>query len=208
MNFKVCGIRDPAMLHQLDRMMVDYAGFCFDENQPEADGFAIQSDVIRCAETNMMKVGVFQDQRTDFIEHIMEEYGLNMIQFNGKESVKTCRQFSQQFELIKKINMDLPLVHTIQEQIHLFDEVCDYFLFEVHTSSKQVIFDQIFPQLHIEKPFFIGGDLKSSDAGFFHQFQHPDFFGLDLGNCFMQTDGKPDTARIITFMRAVNQVDN
>jgi phosphoribosylanthranilate isomerase len=208
MNFKVCGIKDEAMLHQLDKMLVDYAGFCFDENRPDQDGFVIQSDTLRYATLNLMKVGVFQDQRTDFMEHIMEEYGLNMIQFNGKESVKTCRQFSQQFELIKRINMDVPITKSIQEQMHLFDEACDYFLFDVQSSSKQVIFDQVFPQLHIEKPFFIGGDLKPSDAGFFHQFQHPDFFGLDLGTCFLQTDGKPDTARIITFMRAVNQVDN
>ena len=61
----------------------------------------------------------------------------------------------------------------------------------------------------IEKPFFIGSEfIKPSDAPAFQQFKHPDFLGIELGCQFEKDANTKDTAMILSFSRALNQVVN
>jgi phosphoribosylanthranilate isomerase len=208
MNFKVCGLDSLTMFDTMDQMLVDYAGCCFDELRPDAGGMKLSADELRCLEVDILKVGVFSNQSTAYVEQIMEAYGLNLIQFNGQESAATCRNFSKRFEIIKRISVENDDIQNMQGQIDQYDADTDFFLFEVNAVNPLSRLISILSNLHIEKPFFIGGDLQSSDASTLHQYQHPDFYGIDLGACFMQSNAKPDTARILSFMRAVTQVDN
>jgi phosphoribosylanthranilate isomerase len=208
MNFKVCGLDDLAFFDSLNQMRLDYAGCCFDEAKPDLGGLKFSADEMRCLEVEMLRVGTFCNQRNDFIEEIMDAYGLNLIQFNGQESAATCRKFSTRYEIIKRIPLDNNAVEKMQGQIEQYDADCDFFLFEVDMLHPLALLISILSKLHIEKPFFIGGNLQTSDASTLHQYHHPDFYGVDLGSCFMRPDAKPDTARILSFMRAVTQVDN
>ena len=95
-----------------------------------------------------------------------------------------------------------------------YDEVCDYYSFD--SNQKHIrggitkAFDwKMIGDTSIEKPFFIGGGgIRPSDAPMIHRFKHPDFFGVDINNNFEKEPGVKDTALVLSFMRAVNQVDN
>lgn len=208
MNFKVCGLNDFSLLDPLDRMFVDYVGFCFDEFNAEKVGNMISLDQMRSSESEILKVGVFCDQRPEYIEQVMDDYGLNLIQLNGQESPAICHGFSKRYEIIKRIPVENIIIENIQGYIDAYDADSDFFLFEIDAITTLPVLIDILAKLHIEKPFLIGGSLQSSDASILHQFVHPDFYGVDLNRIFMNAQMLPDTARIMSFMRAVTQVDN
>jgi phosphoribosylanthranilate isomerase len=214
MNIKVCGVTSIEQLHQLDKLLVDYAGIVFDPNSYQCVKDILAADEVKYADVEMKKVGVFADAGYDEIMETVSEYGLDVVQLNGRESLSLCMQLSEQVSLIKTFYLDHFDAHAIHEMLEVYDTVCDYYSFD--SKQKHIrggitkAFDwKMIGDTSIEKPFFIGGGgIRPSDAPMIHQFKHPDFFGVDINQYFEKEPGVKDTALVLSFMRAINQVDN
>jgi phosphoribosylanthranilate isomerase len=214
MNIKVCGITSIEQLIQLDKLMVDYAGLIFDKNSYQCiDGKLLESE-IQEADLDIKKVGVFTNDTIDNIKHQIDAFQLDLIQLNGFESPEFCKKLSKEIEVIKTFYIDDFDAAAINKMIHEYDEACDYYSFDSHSKNYKVgltnSFDwKMIGKTSIEKPFFIGGGgIKPSDAPLMHSFKHPDFFGIDINHNFEKEPGLKDTALVLSFIRAVNQVDN
>jgi len=214
MNMKVCGITSIEQLEQLDKLFVDYAGFVFDVKSYQNVYGKIPAEDIKYADVDIKKVGVFTNLDYRSILETVKVYGLDLIQLNGSESPEMCKMLSKEIEVIKTFyidNFDSDSIHNI---INDYDDACDYYSFDSNIKSNRGGITQAFDwkmigDTSIEKPFFIGGGgIKPSDAPTIHQFKHPDFFGVDVNNNFEKEDGIKDTALVLSFMRAVNQVMN
>ena len=214
MNMKVCGITSIEQLEQLDKLFVDYAGFVFDVKSYQNVYGKIPAEDIKYADVDIKKVGVFTNLDYRSILDTVKVYGLDLIQLNGAESPEMCKMLSKEIEVIKTFyidNFDSDSIHNI---INDYDDACDYYSFDSNIKSNRGGITQAFDwkmigDTSIEKPFFIGGGgIKPSDAPTIHQFKHPDFFGVDVNNNFEKEDGIKDTALVLSFMRAVNQVMN
>ncbi len=214
MNMKVCGITSIEQLEQLDKLFVDYAGFVFDVKSYQNVYGKIPAEDIKYADVDIKKVGVFTNLDYRSILDTVKVYGLDLIQLNGAESPEMCKMLSKEIEVIKTFyidNFDSDSIHNI---INDYDDACDYYSFDSNIKSNRGGITQAFDwkmigDTSIEKPFFIGGGgIKPSDAPTIHQFKHPDFFGVDINNNFEKEDGIKDTALVLSFMRAVNQVMN
>jgi phosphoribosylanthranilate isomerase len=214
MNMKVCGITSIEQLEQLDKLFVDYAGFVFDVKSYQNVYGKIPAEEIKYADVDIKKVGVFTNLDYRSILETVKVYGLDLIQLNGSESPEMCKMLSKEIEVIKTFYIDDFDSDSIHNIINDYDDACDYYSFDSNTKSNRGgitnAFDwKMIGDTSIEKPFFIGGGgIKPSDAPTIHQFKHPDFFGVDINNNFEKEDGIKDTALVLSFMRAVNQVMN
>jgi phosphoribosylanthranilate isomerase len=211
---KVCGITSIEQLEQLDKLFVDYAGFVFDVKSYQNVYGKIPAEEIKYADVDIKKVGVFTNLDYRSILETVKVYGLDLIQLNGSESPEMCKMLSKEIEVIKTFYIDDFDSDSIHNIINDYDDACDYYSFDSNTKSNRGgitnAFDwKMIGDTSIEKPFFIGGGgIKPSDAPTIHQFKHPDFFGVDINNNFEKEDGIKDTALVLSFMRAVNQVMN
>ncbi len=214
MNMKVCGITSIEQLEQLDKLFVDYAGFVFDVKSYQNVYGKIPAEEIKYADVDIKKVGVFTNLDYRSILETVKVYGLDLIQLNGSESPEMCKMLSKEIEVIKTFYIDDFDSDKIHNIINDYDDACDYYSFDSNIKSNRGgitnAFDwKMIGNTSIEKPFFIGGGgIKPSDAPTIHQFKHPDFFGVDINNNFEKEDGIKDTALVLSFMRAVNQVMN
>ncbi|MEI8053319.1 MAG: hypothetical protein WCH52_06185 [Bacteroidota bacterium] len=214
MNIKVCGITSLDQLDQLDKLMVDYAGFVFDNKSYQYVGDKLKSEDIKYADVDTKKVGVFVNMDYKGIMEIIDAYGLDMIQLSGTESPEMCKMLSKEVSVIKTFCIDDFDGDKINKIINDYDDACDYYSFDSNVKSNRGgitnAFDwKMIGDTSIEKPFFIGGGgIKPSDAPTIHQFKHPDFFGVDINNNFEKESGLKDTALVLSFIRAVNQVIN
>jgi len=214
MNMKVCGITSIEQLEQLDKLFVDYAGFVFDVKSYQNVYGKIPAEDIKYADVDIKKVGVFTNLDYRSILDTVKVYGLDLIQLNGAESPEMCKMLSKEIEVIKTFYIDDFDSDSIHNIINDYDDACDYYSFDSNIKSNRGgitnAFDwKMIEDTSIEKPFFIGGGgIKPSDAPTIHQFKHPDFFGVDINNNFEKEDGIKDTALVLSFMRAVNQVMN
>jgi len=211
---KVCGITSIEQLEHLDKLFVDYAGFVFDVKSYQNVYGKIPAEDIKYADVDIKKVGVFTNLDYRSILDTVKVYGLDLIQLNGAESPEMCKMLSKEIEVIKTFYIDDFDSDSIHNIINDYDDACDYYSFDSNIKSNRGgitnAFDwKMIGDTSIEKPFFIGGGgIKPSDAPTIHQFKHPDFFGVDINNNFEKEDGIKDTALVLSFMRAVNQVMN
>jgi len=214
MMVKVCGITCLDQLRELDKMLVDFAGFDFRNGSSNLIVDRLKPMDLKYADVDIKKVGVFYNQSLDFIREMILEYGLDLVQLNGNESPDLCQSLNDDIVVIKKILLDQDQEKHLSALINQYDDVCDYYMLDASIPGNRGGITSAFnwnflEQAHIEKPFFIGGlGLKPMDAQRIHSFKHPDFIGVDLDGHFDKEPGIKDTAMVLSFMRAVNQVVN
>jgi len=193
-NIKVNGITELKQLKQLDGLNIDFAGFEFDAGSPWYVGGKIAGRELKAADFDIRKVGVFTDAGYDEIMKTIDEYGIDVVQLQGSETPDLCKKLSRETEVIKTFTIGDPKV-SIDEQIADYDEVCDYYLFNV---TKQADWKQL-TKSSIEKPFFLSGNIGPEDVKKLKAFTHPDFFGVEINEQFEKSVGVKDMVGILQF---------
>jgi len=199
-NIKVNGIVELKQLKQLDGLDIEFAGFDFHKQSPRYIGDKIAGKELIAADFDIRKVGVFVNAEFDEIMKAIDEYGLDIVQLEGRESQALCEQLSDETEVIKAFNIGDSKI-SVEELIEDYDEVCDYYLFH---AAKQADWKQL-SKARIEKPFFLSGDIGPEDSKKLKSFSHPDFFGVDINEQFEKSIGVKDMVSILQFKQGLKK---
>ena len=199
-NIKVNGIIELKQLKQLDGLDIDFAGFDFYEQSPRYIRGKITGKEIKVADFDIKKIGVFVNSGFDEIKKTIEDFDLDGVQLQGEESSLLCEQLSEDVEVIKVFRMPGSAI-TIEELIEDYDEVCDYYLFDIpkHADWKQL------NKIKIEKPFFLSGGIGHGDIKKLKAFTHPDFFGVDINEQFEKSAGVKDMVSVLQFKQGLKK---
>ncbi len=208
MNIKVSGITTMKQLQQLDGLDVDFAGLVFSKQSPRYAADKLSKKEIGTADLDIKTVGIFVNEGYDEIMKTAEAYGLDVIQLNGDESPYLCKQLSNEIEVIKTFSIDNTTDKTIDYMLQEYDEVCDYYLFDiVAKKANGIITERLdwkkIAESNIEKPFFVGGGILPGDSGLVKKFRHPDFYGVDISSPFEKEPGIVDMAAVLQFTRGL-----
>ena len=108
---------------EVANLQPDYLGFIFHE--PSLRHFEGSIPEIS---NSIEKVGVFVDEKVEFISQQIEKYKLSIIQLHGHETPETCR-------LLKFSSASVIKVFSIKDEfdfsmLETYEDVCDYFLFD------------------------------------------------------------------------------
>jgi phosphoribosylanthranilate isomerase len=123
MKLKICGMKYQDNIAQVAKLQPDYLGFIFHEQSPRNfDG------IIPKLPKQIKKIGVFVDEKIEFISNKIKKYNLTIIQLHGHESPEMCR-------LLKSTKAKVIKVFSIKDQFDFsiltpYEDVCDYFLFD------------------------------------------------------------------------------
>ena len=168
MKLKVCGMKYQDNIEAVASLQPDYLGFIFHEESPRNfDG------LIPELPKNIHKVGVFVDEKIEFISNQMEKHKLSVIQLHGHESPEICR-------ILKSSNAKVVKVFSIKDKFDFsvlspYEDVCDYFLFDTkgklpggngYTFNWDVLMD--YPST---KPFFLSGGIGLDQVEDLKRFQ-------------------------------------
>ena len=206
-NIKVCGITQFKQLQQLEALNVDYAGLIFYKDSPRYMGDKLSGKQIKEADFDLKKVGVFVNPSYADLLDAIDDYGLDIVQLHGNETLELCEELSAEVEVIKAFRIEDSAVN-IDKLVEPFDAVCDYYLFDTAGlkesfggTGKQ--FDwSILNSAKIEKPFFLSGGIGPGDVAKVKSFKHPDFFAIDVNSKFETEPGVKDMAAILKFLQA------
>ena len=123
MKLKICGMKYEDNITEVANLQPDYLGFIFHE--PSLRHFEGSIPEIS---NSIEKVGVFVDEKVEFISQQIEKYKLSIIQLHGHETPETCR-------LLKFSSASVIKVFSIKDEfdfsmLETYEDVCDYFLFD------------------------------------------------------------------------------
>jgi phosphoribosylanthranilate isomerase len=189
LKIKVCGMKQPDNIRLLSDLPIDMMGFIFYPRSPRYAG-NLEPDVLKIIPEKIKKVGVFVNAEKTEILKTAKRYGLNILQLHGTETPELCHSLRDEgYEIIKVFSIanaeDL-------ENCALYENVCNYFLFDTKTAayggSGQTFDWSILSEYKGLTPFFLSGGIGIDEINSCN-FQllkstNPNLYALDLNSRF------------------------
>jgi len=192
----------PENIKELVSLPIDMMGLIFYEKTKRYAGNLPASE-LRIVPSHIQKVGVFVNASKEDIFEKIKEYDLQIVQLHGEESPEFCIE-------IKKTGVKVIKSFSIEgiddfKKLHLYENVCDYFLFDTKTplyGGSGNKFDwEILSSYNGETPFILSGGIGLEDAESIKELRNPKLYGIDLNSRFEISPGEKDIGRLKEFFQ-------
>ena len=231
MKVKVCGLREPENIRDVEALGVDMVGFIFWKDSPRyVSMISANAGIIpdyawdqgaRNPHSSLLtphssllsqKVGVFVDDMPQNIVTRVYNYKLDWVQLHGSESPVMIDNLKR--TLIPDIKPDIKIIKAISvntkedvEKWRQYQGHVDMLLFD--TKCKTVggsgeHFDwSVLNSYDGDIPFLLSGGIGPDDAERVKAFHHPQFAGIDLNSRFETSPGVKDINLLKEFLKKV-----
>lgn len=205
MQIKICGMRDSDNIAQISALKPDWMGFIFYPASKRYVGIDFKKNALPKKETGIQPVAVFVDALESEVWDILNRYEVRTVQFHGQESPSYCSQFKESgIRVIKAFGI---FPEFKWENLVLYQNVCDYFLFDTKTkgfggSGVSFEWSQLGNYL-LKVPFFLSGGIGPADAGTILSLHHPALAGIDLNSRFEKDTALKDMDLLYRFLQEI-----
>lgn len=202
MKIKVCGMKYPENIEDLNKLPIDYMGMIFYQKSPRYMDYQLWQNVGDIHSRNIKRVGVFVNSTIDFIVEMIDKYKLDLIQLHGNESPNFCSELNKFTPIIKAFSIS---ESSDFEQTKAYEGLRGYFLFDTKTpqyggSGKK--FDwAILDAYDGDTPFFLSGGISAEDVEPIKAIKHPRLYGVDLNSKFEIEPGLKDIQLLDQFIK-------
>jgi phosphoribosylanthranilate isomerase len=200
MKLKICGMKYQDNITEIASLQPDYLGFIFHEPSPRYFEGSIPE-----LPKSIKKVGVFVDEKVEYIAQQIEKHKLTVIQLHGHESPEICR-------LLKSTKAQVVKVFSIKDKFDFevltpYEDVCDYFLFDtkgILPGGNGYVFDwSVLNNYPSTKPFFLSGGIGLDQIDKLREFQNSEAskycYASDLNSKFEIEAGLKDIEKLKEF---------
>lgn len=204
MLIKVCGMRDPVNLRDVDGLGVDMIGFVFYKRSPR-----FVSSRPSYLPVNAKRVGVFVSASYYYINDCISRYSLDFVQLHGCETPEYCRELRRfavsPVGIVKAIGISCS--SDVEEASDYAGKV-DYLLFESkcasHGGSGHKFDWSVLDSYAGDCPFILSGGLGPDDAERIKSLRHPLMAGIDLNSRFELSPAFKDVQALKHFLEDLN----
>lgn len=200
MKLKVCGMKYQDNILDIAALQPDYLGFIFHEPSPRN----FENTMPKISDS-IKKVGVFVDEKIEFISRQIEKYQLDAVQLHGHESPEICRILkSSSVEVIKVFSIKDDFDFSVLEP---YENVCDYFLFDTKgklPGGNGYTFNwNALKEYLSSKPFFLSGGIGLNELDKIQEFKKSDVskycYAIDVNSRFEMEPGLKNIEKVKEF---------
>jgi len=203
---KICGITSVEAAQVVANAGADCIGIVFYEKSPRNVSIEKAAEICKSLPPFVTCVGLFMDPTTEFVETVLANVGLDLLQFHGSEKPEFCQSFSRPY--IKAIGM--VGVENDDDFKRIADQYTDAkgFLVDSHATGKAGGTGKTFDWSHIPqnyaKPIILAGGLNPNNVA--DAMQACDVYGIDLSSGVESQPGIKDEQKITQLMKEVQRV--
>ena len=206
MIIKVCGMREPQNVHDVEALDVDLLGFIFYPKSSRYvgdDGKSIEL-ISECVKP---KVGVFVNETFDSISDKAELYKLNYLQLHGNETPDLCEKLRQRgYSVIKAFSIASACDFGNTGD---YLDCCDYFLFDTkctgYGGSGRRFDWSLLDEYKGRMPFLLSGGLTPDCCEDLTRITHSEFAGVDLNSGFETSPAVKDVDKLNIFINRIRE---
>ena len=204
LKVKVCGMKFPQNIETVSALNPDMMGFIFYPNSPR---YVERLDLkaLSTLPENILKIGVFVNQKFVDTFLMVERYKLDGVQLHGSESVDYCISFREHSLIVLK-SFSISIASDF-DKTKAYDGACDYFVFDAKSASfggSGLKFDwNILSDYKGETPFFLSGGITVDDVETIKNINHLKFAGVDINSKF---EISPGLKSMVMLNKFVNQL--
>jgi phosphoribosylanthranilate isomerase len=107
---KICGITRLQDLHAACVAGADALGFVFYDKSPRHVSADVAAGLVRALPPFVQSVGLFVDAAPAFIESVLRDVPLDLLQFHGDESPDDCARYGRPYIKAVRVNRDTDLL--------------------------------------------------------------------------------------------------
>ncbi|MDE6159661.1 MAG: phosphoribosylanthranilate isomerase [Bacteroidaceae bacterium] len=205
MIIKVCGLREAENMQEVERLGTDWMGFIFYPRSPRHVTLRPS-----CLPVKARRVGVFVNEQQENIIRKTSEFGLDIIQLHGNETMDFCT------DLRNKMPSSIKIMKTIGvekeadiRKAESYGQSIDYVLFETkcdtYGGSGKRFNWQWLESYNGPHPFILSGGIGPQDVQAIKQLTHPYFHGIDLNSRFESSPGIKNIGLLDRFLRELRK---
>lgn len=191
-KIKICGLKRREDIEYVNKYQPDYIGFVFAGKKRKLTYDQVV-DLKKYLTSSIQVVGVFVNEDISFVEKLVKEHVIDLVQLHGQEDQKYIQALKEK--------VDVPIIKAIQiKNEDSFNEHydVDYYLYDHGTGGTGESFDWSMLK-EIDKPVFLAGGinlLNIDDA------LKKNVYALDVSSG-VETDGFKDEEKIKKIVRRV-----
>jgi len=203
---KICGIKSVEMAQTVSAAGADSIGLVFYEKSPRNVSLAQAKEICDALPPFVTCVGLFLDPSRDFVNSVLSEVRLDLLQFHGIETGKFCDSFSRPY--IKAIGME---GISSEDEFSIATEQYSNakgFLVDSHATGKAGGTGKTFDWKNVPqaqtKPIILAGGLNPENIA--DALQQLNLYGVDLSSGVESQPGIKDPDKIKQLMNEVYRV--
>lgn len=203
---KICGITSIEAAQNVCNSGADSIGLVFYKKSPRNVGISQAREICDSLPPFVTCVGLFLDADKDFVNEVLAEVKLDLLQFHGLETADYCDSFSRPY--IKAIGMEN--IHSEAEFSKMTEPYANAkgFLVDSHATGKAGGTGQTFDWKNVpqtqQKPIILAGGLNPENVG--NAIQQLDLYGVDLSSGVESKPGIKDPEKVRKLMNEVYRV--
>ncbi len=206
MKIKFCGFTEKTSLQTAIDQGCDFVGLVFHPSSPRYISPRDSSKLAELIPAKISKVAVVVDPIFETLEEIMKNFQPNYLQLHGSENVQFIRKIRTKFPEVKVIKAFRIMSVADLQQIQLFENEVDLFLFDSKTQGQQggsgQKFDwNILKNLTTNKPWFLSGGINADN--FRQAIAITGAQMLDISSGIEEVRGKKSSKLIEEFMNKI-----
>lgn len=212
-DVKICGIRSADIMKVAINAGAAFVGLVFFEASPRSVTPELAADLVRLVPPGVKAVGVFVDPDNEYLEHVLSEVPLDIIQLHGKETPARIQDIRQSY--------NLPIMKAISvaekedlAQAGLYKHAANWFLFDAKPPKNVVAalpgglgipFDwTILRDTQFSLPWMLSGGLTPDNLSEAVEISRARF--VDVSSGVEDSPGKKNPEKILRFLEAAQRL--
>lgn len=192
MFVKICGITNLDDALSAVKFGVSALGFIFAPSKRRITADKAK-EIVTHLPPELLKVGVFVNEKKEEIMRIAEEVNLSCIQLHGTERPGLCNELNKLFQVIKVVKIDPGGNLKTESNFKVWKLLVDTYLPMVEGGSGITFNWQALRQFDLDK-IIVAGGITPENVGNLLSYYQP--FGIDLSSGVESYPGKKDTQKL------------
>ena len=200
---KICGLTRAEDVEAAVNYGADAIGFVFTDS-PRRVSIETARRLLSYVPESVLRVGLFLDQASPDIDHVVNSVALDVLQFHGSESERECSGFGLPW--LKAVAMEN--VESVKRAEHDYPDAMGLLL-DSHAKGKRGGSGKTFDWSMLRpasKPVWLAGGLNVHNVGEAIRIVRP--FAVDVSSGVESVPGIKDAKLIASFINAVREVEN
>ena len=205
MIVKVCGMREPDNIRDVEALHPDMMGFICWEKSPRYVA-AVPSYLPKC-----QRVCVFVNPSINYALQMADSFKADYLQLHGSETPDFCQELKQATGL--KIIKAISIANSADiEKSKKYQGIADIMLLDTKCATvggSGVKFDwSVIENYDGATPFMLSGGITPGDAEAILSIAHPMFAGVDLNSRFESAPAVKDVLKLKEFITEIRDEQN
>lgn len=204
-KIKICGITRPEDAAAAADLGADAVGLVFYDKSPRAVDIKQANDIISFLPPFITVVGLFVNPEKNFVNNIIDNVSLNLLQFHGDETVQFCEQFHMRYLKALHVKQNMQpneILYMINKYPTAAGILLDTFSSDAKGGTGKCFNWHKVPQS--TTPIILAGGLNGDNIVNAVMQVRP--YGVDVSSGVEILPGVKDKDKIATFIRGVHSV--